>query len=190
MKSSDGKALALNTITVPSDIKIIPLFTQYAGENGIYQLKFIPDAPFGENVQLYLRDKYLNQLQPISSEFIYTYHVASTDGSSDIERFELVLVPNEVVANKVNLESSIGLTIFPNPGNAGKEVQIQANGLNGSMAYLEVTDILGKLLYQTSTAVGNQKQVSFNYRIDLPVGVYIIKIGDGNTVLSKKLIVR
>jgi hypothetical protein len=99
-------------------------------------------------------------------------------------------VPNEVVANKVNLQSSIGLTIFPNPGNAGKEVQIQANGLNGSMAYLEVTDILGKLLYQTSTAVGNQKQVSFNYRIDLPVGVYIIKIGDGNTVLSKKLIVR
>jgi hypothetical protein len=190
MKSSDGKALALNTIAVPSDIKIIPLFTQYAGENGIYQLKFIPDAPFGENVQVYLRDKYLNQLQPIISEFIYTYHVASTDGSSDIERFELVLVPNEVVANKVNLQSSIGLTIFPNPGNAGKEVQIQANGLNGSMAYLEVTDILGKLLYQTSTAVGNQKQVSFNYRIDLPVGVYIIKIGDGNTVLSKKLIVR
>ena len=74
-----------------------------------------------------------------------------------------------------------GLTIYPNPVNNGKIFISSAKNLSKTV---EIFDVLGKKKLSTSLS-GNALDIS-----KLTSGVYIIKIAEGNTVETRKLIIR
>jgi hypothetical protein len=74
-----------------------------------------------------------------------------------------------------------GLIIYPNPVSNGKLYITTSKNLS---KHIEIFDILGKKLYHTQL-VGSALDIS-----RLNTGVYIIKITENNTTVTRKLVVK
>ena len=74
-----------------------------------------------------------------------------------------------------------GLTIYPNPVSNGKLYITTSKNLSKA---IEIFDVLGKKLYHTKLT-GSSLDIS-----RLNTGVYIIKITENNTTVTRKLVVK
>ena len=74
-----------------------------------------------------------------------------------------------------------GLTIFPNPVSNGK---LYISSIKNLPKHIEIFDVLGKQVY-VSTFFGNVIDIS-----RLKASVYIIKITENNTTVTRKLVVK
>jgi hypothetical protein len=86
--------------------------------------------------------------------------------------------------SKNNLKD-FGLMVFPNP--ASDVIIIQINNLVRENVTAELYDLSGKLLQKTIVYQGST-QAYFDLKT-VYNGQYIVKVSDGNTVLSKKILV-
>lgn len=79
------------------------------------------------------------------------------------------------------LQQGEALGFYPNPVNNGKIFITSKTNLDKEIL---IFDVLGKKVFQTTTAT---KEININ---TIPSGVYIIKITEGETTTTRKLIVR
>lgn len=84
----------------------------------------------------------------------------------------------EGLSSKDNIE---GLNIFPNPVNSGKVYISTRNNLSKT---IEIFDVLGKKVV-SQVLFGNELKIQ-----DLNPGVYILKIKEGKSSATRKLVVR
>ncbi len=75
-----------------------------------------------------------------------------------------------------------GLSIYPNPATAGDKVYITTRA--GENKKVEVYNVLGKNLLVTNMS-GNELNIS-----SLDPGIYILKIKEGNSSATRKLVVQ
>ena len=79
-------------------------------------------------------------------------------------------------------------TLYPNPNNG--LFSIELIGAGQGLTSIEVADITGRIVYEekTNTTVQEKsKQIDLHL---LPNGIYIVKVQQGNQILSKKLVIR
>ena len=86
--------------------------------------------------------------------------------------------PPEVSAKEVPIE---GLSIFPNPA-SGQKVYI--NTKSGKAKKVEIYNVLGNNVL-SAQMTGNELNIS-----DLDPGIYIMKIQEGKSSATRKLVVR
>lgn len=79
------------------------------------------------------------------------------------------------------LQQGETLGFYPNPVNNGKIFITSKTNLDKEIL---IFDVLGKKVFQTTTAT---KEINLN---TIPSGIYIIKITEGETTTTRKLIVR
>ncbi len=85
-----------------------------------------------------------------------------------------------------NTIKDFNVMVFPNP--ASDMIMVQLNNLTKENVSIELYDMSGKLVQKTSVYQG-----STTAYIDLKMiydGQYIVKVSDGNSVLSKKILVQ
>jgi hypothetical protein len=114
------------------------------------------------------------------------------DGTRTGSTQDFSLLVNGVDVGTLNLENTLNLAdsikIFPNP--ARDFVNISINGqLSGDRVNVTVFDALGKSVLDSSY----NNSSNFNERLDvsqLNSGLYLVKISDGVSSTTKKLVVR
>lgn len=102
------------------------------------------------------------------------------------------ITPSGVTDNEMktvepfNALSETSFSVYPNPSNGNFVIQLQ--GLNNSDAYISVSDITGKALYQESISINND---SFSKPISLTAGytgILLVTLKTANFIVTKKLI--
>lgn len=111
-----------------------------------------------------------------------TYNVcltASNYGVSDIYCKEYKITANSISNNQL---SDLNINIFPNPTLNGK-FKI-ASKVNSNLDIM-ITDLLGNIVYTGTVNKMSEKEI----KLDNAKGIYIIKIGNDNEKVIKKLLV-
>ena len=94
----------------------------------------------------------------------------------------------EPFGTEENILSNNNLTVYPNPGNG--DFNLHLPEIQSQVANLTVLDLNGRII--TSNII-RKAEAEFEQSLDLtflPVGIYILKVQDGNQVYHKKLVVK
>ncbi len=79
----------------------------------------------------------------------------------------------------------VGMVLYPNPTSG--DVMLEVDEPLRTASTVGVYDQIGRQVYQGKMDIGQQK-LQLNTS-DLPNGVYVVRMSDGNTALTKKLVV-
>ncbi len=82
-----------------------------------------------------------------------------------------------------DLDKEIGLTIFPNPNKGEFEIHTEQIATG---AEVEVWNTMGALIYTNELSSQNRLKIDLG---DIRSGIYLVKITDGDRVLTEKLVV-
>jgi len=114
------------------------------------------------------------------------------DGNvSTLNSITLSICSIQAIPNTMSTEGFVAFdnfSIYPNPSSG--EFTLKFNTTTTEKVQVEVFDITGRLVYQETQ---NNSQTNFEKAIDLShtqSGVYIVKVKQGNTSISKKLILK
>lgn len=90
----------------------------------------------------------------------------------------------------VQFENELNVQLYPNPGKAD-QIKLQLNRLDGALLYLELTDIGGKRLANSTVTIGvGQHWMSLApLTRGLPAGVYILALRTGKQKKSLRLVI-
>ncbi len=154
--------------------------------NCIYQGQPLPIDSYAFEI---IMDNCSQQGYVVAGTFNVIGHakVQNEDGThEDIVKVENVVFKNNAGINSDDQitdenSSSLGLSIFPNPGNGIFTINVLNTSTNCS---LEISDLLGN-------KVGNEVNFANEAEIDLSEyasGIYIAKVKAGNKLITKKII--
>jgi glucuronoarabinoxylan endo-1,4-beta-xylanase len=120
----------------------------------------------------------------------------SNDGTIDVSggSFSTELDPQslttfvsseKLTSDRLNNNNGIDFQFFPNPSESGNfSLTVDQKGNNLPMN-MQIIDLSGRLVYEQSIA-NRENEIKAN----LNPGIYFLKVIDGNSILSKKLIVK
>ncbi len=145
----------------------------------------VDDYNIPEGTQLYLHDKFLNVVKPMSQGMHYDFTVSSSDvNSQGANRFEInvsdvVTGVNEVAAGTVNL------VMLPNP--ATDNVMISFEAQKTGAAEIKISNLMGQQVYGQN--LGNVKAAQVNVPLQqLANGIYMVTIKCGNQTITERLV--
>ena len=113
------------------------------------------------------------------------YRLKQTDFNGQNQYFNIVPVHLE------NNNSEGNMNLFPNPINAGKNINIEFNDIIETEILLVLRDIRGREFYSKMIVdIQNGKLIGVPIDFKIPSGVYLITASSENKIYSQKLIVR
>ena len=143
----------------------------------------------GYSISLY--DKYTKTLSNVKNSPVYNF-AATADSNSFGPRFQVIFNRTTVVTNVIDkgvFGSGPAVDVYPNPSTASN-VKLSIENYSGSME-VEVFDLLGRLVYSTTTKVDNKLDMTLVLPSNLAPGVYTVDIdGDHNLSHIEKLIIK
>jgi len=180
MQTEDGN-LVVQTIPGLENSTIIPLTVQSAS-NGNHTFEFEnlnTFLPSGQ--QAYLKDLYLNSLEPIHEGDVVSFNISSDPSSQGPNRFEILFSTEDVtIVRPSGIKTAIRL--FPNPALSG-EFQIETpQDMDGSV--VRIFNVTGQVVY-TATLSGNQNV--WKLKTELSSGIYQVELRNSKEVFNTKL---
>ena len=140
------------------------------------------DVPAG--AQLYLHDKYLNQVQALQTGMHYNLSVTADPLSQGENRFELNTTGNTEV-NNVNANSVFTAELVPNP--ATDALVINLNAPKAGNTTIHIVNTIGQDVY--NAALGNMKYGKINVAVkDFVPGIYMVTVKCGDVSVTKRLV--
>ncbi len=167
---------------LPANSEQIQLFNNnYRNENYVLSLE-VPN--FGE-LTAYLQDNYTGEFTELNEgENTITFSVNKNNESFNTDRFSIVFSTDALKVN--NLENN-SLVIYPNPLNDGA-LHIEFGNLKGyDKVTISAYNVLGKRVYHTEKQ-NVTSSLEINEANNWQSGVYIIRINDGVSTITKKII--
>jgi hypothetical protein len=131
---------------------------------------------------VYLVDKFLNKQTLLSSNTAYNFITTADANSKGSNRFQLVFAKN---ANGVNEMNALKFIVYPNP--ASSEINISLSNANRGIYQFGLYNHLGQELKAGSFNFNTNSAQSLNIE-ELGMGVYFIKITNGNQTQTTKFI--
>jgi hypothetical protein len=116
--------------------------------------------------------------------------ITNADGT-ELECTDAVLTivdSDQIVSLVKDNVSRFGMQIFPNPANA--VVNIAVNSTLEEIASLRIYNIDGKLAHQSQIKLTPQGNIYPINTVDFAPGFYLVSVQSGDSVTTKKLIVR
>jgi PKD repeat protein len=125
-----------------------------------------------------------------SVKFRFWFKSDETVGRSNNIYIDQINITGNVVTSITELEKSMGLSIYPNPTSSAATIDFTID--KDKKAKISVSDIMGRVLEETSVTSGNDGHInhSVNQSGHLAAGVYIVNIDINNQRISKKLIIQ
>lgn len=186
--AGNNETFLLNTIPGFTDSKVIPMSVDYQGNtSGTFSFEFLDAASLGANVQVWLKDNYLNSLTPVLEGDVVNYTVTNAEAAAK-NRFELVLT-TESVTSVAGISKGVSMSILPNPSQSNAATQVRVNGWNTETAVLEVSDALGRVIRRQTVNAANGK-LDVQMPANLSAGVYLVKISGANQSIARRWVVK
>lgn len=108
----------------------------------------------------------------------YGYN-GNTSGWNPTPTYRLIF--DNTTVGLTEQQTQVGFDVYPNPASNLVNITLHENA---TIKQLQVTDLLGKTIYQTNTLTNSQLDVSM-----LKTGVYLLKINTNNGFGIKKLVI-
>ena len=138
------------------------------------------DVPAG--TQLYLKDKFLNNTQPLTQGMSYSFTVNSNPLSQGDTRFELSIGTTNSIGS-ISVASDLKMQLVPNP--ATESVTISIAGATEKTSTVKIMSMVGQQVYgQTISGMEGTINVPVH---TLAAGVYIVTVQSGTTVITERL---
>ena len=179
---SNTHYLALESRNLPVAGEILPFFiNQYRTENYVFEI----DVENINEVEVFLKDNYLNELTPLSTGVNQVSFIIDQDVEASVafDRFELRFAESNLGAEDFNQNQ---LMVYPNPIK-GNELQIRLAEMSSEVDVV-LFDMLGKQVYR-SVQQPTQEVVSLT-DLDLANGIYILKVQTAEGKLFTQKIVK
>ena len=179
---SNTHYLALESRNLPVAGEILPFFiNQYRTENYVFEI----DVENINEVEVFLKDNYLNELTPLSTGINQVSFIIDQDVEASVafDRFELRFAESNLGAEDFNQNQ---LMVYPNPIK-GNELQIRLGEMSSEVDVV-LYDMLGKQVYR-SVQQPTQEVVSLT-DLDLANGIYILKLQTAEGKLFTQKIVK
>lgn len=110
-----------------------------------------------------------------------TYSTTSLQLKTD----ETLVIELPIATSIEEIERQNRFSLFPNPSNG--TFQLQYDFPQNNKLHFEVYDLVGRQLQTFSKNIVPQKL--FRHSFELPVGIYFVKVKDGNRVMVEKVVV-
>lgn len=184
----DNNELLFNSMGALTEQKVVPINTWFMGQTGTYSFSFEDLSSFDAGVEVFLRDKYNNTIQNITTNSTVTFEVSSGSiGMAD--RFELVFNPSAVTDVK-GLGSGQFFGIRPNPGSGASKVVFSVSGVNDIDGVINIVDMVGKVVFTSKMDLISGKLSEKEFVLGLPAGVYTVKFNSRQSAFMEKLVIR
>jgi hypothetical protein len=186
--AGNNETFLLNTIPGFTESKVVPMAVDYMGNTaGTFSFEFLDASTLGANIQVWLKDNFLNTLTPVLEGDVVNYTVNNADAAAK-NRFELVLT-TESVTSVAGISKGVSMSILPNPSQSNMATQVRVNGWNSETAVLEVTDALGRVIRRQTVSAANGK-LDVQMPTSLSAGVYLVKISGANQSIARRWVVK
>ena len=178
--------LSINTIPEPSEGENeIPVFVS-GSQLGSFSLSFPSLKGRLPEWELFLEDRYLQQIIPIWEGRAYAFDRNQDSLSVDINRFRLVLGVRSGQALPLSLAKP-GFHVFEEASIPGK-VSVKWTGTRSQESVLSLFDPLGREI--ASTQFGQSGEDAFTFPVSLKPGMYTVRLRSGSFLENKKILVR
>lgn len=125
---------------------------------------------------------------------LLTYSSKACIGTEDGSELEctdalMTIVDSDQIVNSVKDDNSrFGIQVFPNP--AGAVVNIAVNSSVDETAYLRIYNVDGRLVHQSTIRLSPQGNIYSVNTVDYGPGMYILSVQSGDSIMTRKFIVR
>lgn len=143
---------------------------------GNYMLAFSEYEKF-LNTDIYLVDKYINNIQNVKNNNRYNYSVNTDSSTYGENRFEIVFVNNQTLSVSGKSNEISKLLVYPNPVTDRLCLRLTAAG-NNTHFTVQVRNVQGQTVI-ISTAVPSNNEISVPAS-KLPAGVYYVEVSGDN----------
>ncbi len=184
--SPANEQLGVNAIETPTAQTVIPMRV-YADQTGLFQITLTEVLNIPADMNMFIRDKFLNTTNPVSAGSSYRFVVTSNPASSG-DRFELILVPASISSTAPSVKSEPLFEVFPNPSNSSS-FNIMAEGLGEGVATVAITDQIGRVVYTTNVELVANDAVQTRLNTNLPRGIYNVAIQSGSRKVIRKMVI-
>ena len=185
----ENQDLILNTLPSLDGYRVVPVRSFYSGQTGQFKFNFLELASFPASVHIYLKDRVLNSIVDIRQYPSYTFNVAANNNLNSNDRFELVFSPTAITEVKPAVNGSAVFSLYPNPSNGNKVVASMIGFDNESNVLVTVTDVMGKVVYTASQAIGSGNNAEHEISARLAAGIYNVSCVGKNHKFTTKLVV-
>lgn len=186
----DNQNVVLNNLPVVSGTRIVPINVSYLGETGSYVFKFNDVQTLAIGTEAYLHDKFLNTMVDLRATDNYQFVVSTDAASRDRARFELIFAAEAVTSTGLASRSS-GLVVYPNPTEVGSQTKFLLSGFGGTKARIVVADASGKVVLEDYATLSANGLVSeYEFKQEVPSGVYSVRVTGAEKAISTKFVVK
>lgn len=161
--------------------------TVWSKDTGNYSIFYTNIAALDSNMEIWLKDNYLNKIQKIDQQS-YTFKITNNPETMGDKRFELFPLKIEVSGTDKLHKNSI--RFLPNPVNDHADLMVLfPENVMGS-ANAQIFDLTGKLVFQNGFDLLGGKSNSLILKTDkLSPNIYVVMVSTNQGVFSNKLIV-
>ena len=170
----DGRPLLTTTTVVPLHVSVPTA--------GTYTLTAAELLHF--TTAVYLFDAVTNTTVDLSRQPSYSFSTAAT---TVVGRFSLQLRPAAPLA--ATSLAAAGVSVFPNPAHENFTVLLSAVAGAGTVQ-VELLNPLGQVVRRQTAALAASGAALTVPTLDLPVGVYTLRLQAGTSTLTKKVVIR
>lgn len=163
-------------------------------DTGVYSFQYDYIGAMDAGIEVWLKDKSLNQVFPIY-QTPYFFKVRNKNTTSTDNRFELVFKYNlQALSNEENLNSnnsnSLSTQVYPNPVASGQPITLRLpQGYNSNQLEIILVDASGKMVEVKPSAQSTSKsELTLNTK-HLTPGIYYLQILTAQDITSHKLII-
>lgn len=163
-------------------------------DTGIFSLQYDIIGTVDEGIEVWLKDKLMNQLFPIY-QTPYFFKVKNKNLTSTDNRFELVFKYNlQALSNEDELNSNntntLSTQVYPNPVASGQPITLRLpKGINSDQLDLILIDASGKMVDVKLTPHSTTNtELTLNTQ-HLTPGIYYLQILTAQDISSHKLII-
>jgi hypothetical protein len=184
-----GIDLSINCLAPwDSNSPVVPI-TLLVNSPGPYQLTFTQMDTFYDEINVFLRDNFLNEVVLIKKDTLYNFEVTPNEMSQGPYRFEILFTENIITKEKATHYSCSckQLEVFPNPSSGYVYIKFKDN--NSKQVDIHICDFTGKTAYKASVQ-GRLLTDTYKLPVKLSAGLYMLTTttGDGRVQQSKLIV--
>lgn len=141
------------------------------------------DLPNGE--QLYLHDKYLNVVEPLSLGMTYDFTITSDPASQGNNRFEINVSSFPTSVQSIHENGAFKLNIVPNP--AISHINVSFEAPKAGETSIQITNVVGQQVF--GQVVGTVASSVVNIPVhQLTSGVYMVTVKCGDFITTQRIV--
>lgn len=146
---------------------------------------YVEDYDIEVGTTLYLHDKYLNVVEPLTAGMSYDFTITSDPASQGAGRFEINVSNSTTSAENIQKKAAFKLEVLPNP--AVSYINVDFTAPKAGATSIKVTNVIGAQVFSQVVGTVDHKVVNIPVH-QLSSGVYMVTVQCGDYIETKRFV--